>query len=44
MSALPAAGARIDNDDGFDSEEILAGLREWIAVESPTVHPLASTA
>lgn len=39
MSALPQAGARIDNDDGFDSEEILAGLREWIAVESPTVHP-----
>ncbi len=39
MSALPAADARIDNDDGFDGEEILAGLREWIAVESPTVHP-----
>lgn len=27
------------NDDGFDGEEILAGIREWIGVESPTIHP-----
>ncbi len=28
----------IHNDDGFDGEEILAGICQWVGVESPTIH------